>query len=82
MTGPQMLLKSLGFDPDEIMGQLNEFRTAVPMFARGLSDKVNAIEARLERIEAKQDEIIRLLHPPVMIAAPAEHEPNGVFHGQ
>ena len=64
MTGLQMLLKSMGLNADEIMQQIEVARTELPIFARNLAAKVEAIESHMAAIEAKQEQILQLLTPP------------------
>jgi hypothetical protein len=47
---PAALLKMLGFNPDELLGEVENFRALA-----------NAVEARVTAIEEKQDRIIALL---------------------
>lgn len=51
MFGAEMLLKSLGLDPEEIKNSIAQFGAMVV-----------AIKESLDRIEAKQDEILSRLN--------------------
>ena len=59
--GTGMLLKSMGFDPEEIGRQIDTVKRELPVFAAGLKQKVDSMDARLEAIEKQQTEILELL---------------------
>lgn len=73
MLGMQMMLKSLGLDPEEIMKT-----------AEGYGKMIGLVVEQLQRIEDKQDRILLMLdnRQAMQENAPAiEHQPNGEDHG-
>jgi len=48
LTGPQMLMKSMGINPDEILGNIKQF-----------GDAMLAMQQGIARIEGKLDELIK-----------------------
>lgn len=57
LSGMAMMLKSLGVDPDEIRGNVEQFMG----YMKAAADKINANQAI---IEAKLDRIEKLIDPP------------------
>lgn len=53
MTGIEMMLKSFGFDPEDMKNKVNAFQT-------DLANCLKAFDEKLNRIEAKTDEVLGL----------------------
>ena len=67
MTGMEMMLKSIGFDPDAIKASLNEAKAA-------LDTKVDSIDAKLDSIDKRLDALGKLLTLS-MLPPPPECKP-------
>ena len=59
--GMEMLLKSMGFDPDVVREQFESARQQVDAKVQQIESKLDRIELSQSRIEAQNQEILRCL---------------------
>ena len=53
MTGMEMMMKSMGFDPEKIKAEFQSIQATAIESLRNVSAKLDSIDARLLRIEIK-----------------------------
>jgi hypothetical protein len=58
MKGMEMMLKSFGFDPEEMKKQFDEAKTNAEKYVQQVETRLGAIENRLQNLETKIDAII------------------------
>ena len=58
MKGMEMMLKSFGFDPEEMKKQFDEAKTNAEKYVQQVEARLGAIENRLQNLETKIDVII------------------------
>ena len=73
------LLKGLGIEPEQLKGQMAEIAKEYTGFKSGFQAWMNHYNSRLDKIEAKQDEIIAILKSLPLPKQPARLL-NGTDH--
>lgn len=59
-----MMLKSLGIDPDEIKGSIDQFMQTMKAAAEKINANQLSIEAKLDMIQAKLNEMQTIIDDP------------------
>jgi hypothetical protein len=59
-----MMLKSLGIDPDEIKGSIDQFMQTMKAAAEKINANQLSIEAKLDMIQAKLNELQTIIDDP------------------
>jgi hypothetical protein len=61
MKGMEMMLKSFGFDPEEMKKQFDEAKINAEKYVQQVEARLGAIENRLQNLETKIDAIISVV---------------------